>query len=247
MQGILGLNFSTGDYISFIDSDDYLDLDMLEYLVKNLEEKDGDIAICGTYIEYENGENTIKRNDKLEVLSSLDALIRLNSFASFNMSVWNKIYKREVINNIFFPINKKSEDFFVMYQYFDNAKRIVITPEPKYHYIQRENSISRGKKITHDYIEASYKQKEFFEKYYPDYLFVANTVCAFAYIATYNRYIKYKVKLSDYNKRVFKKEVKKYINDVRQNNYLSKKKKIQAIIFSKSLLLYKIIMMVVKI
>ncbi len=241
-----GIKIATGEIITYLDSDDYVDKDMYENMIKQLKEENGDIVICGTKIDFENGKTKIKVNKQKEILDKKEALIKLNSFSSFDMSVCNKIYKREIILGIEFPINKKSEDYFVMYQYFDKASKIVIIPEAKYHYYQRSNSISRGKNITFDYIEGSKTQKEFFDKNYPEISFVGNTAYAFSYIATYNRCLKNSIELSKDKKKLFKKEVKKYIKDIRKNQYISGKKKMQAIIFSNSLLLYKILIKLTK-
>lgn len=241
-----GIKEATGEIISFIDSDDFVDLDMYEYMLNEMQKENADIVICGTKIDFENGKTRIKRAEKRKILNSKDALIELNSFKSFDMAVWNKLYKKEIIDGIFFPVGKKSEDYFVMYQYFDRAKKIIILPEAKYHYIQRANSISRGKNFTHDYIEGSKQQKAFFDKKYPEISFVGNTAYAFSYIATYNRYLKNKLKISKEFKKEFKKELKKYIYDIKINPYISKTKKIQAIIFARNMFLYKLIMRVIK-
>lgn len=241
-----GIKEATGEIISFIDSDDFIDLDMYEYMLNEMQKENADIVICGTKIDFEKGKTNIKRAEERKILKSKDALIELNSFKSFDMAVWNKLYKKEIIEGIFFPVGKKSEDYFVMYQYFDRAKNILILPEAKYHYIQRANSISRGKNITHDYIEGSKQQKAFFDKKYPEISFVGNTAYAFSYIAIYNRYIKNKLKISKNLKKKFKAEVKKYIKDIKRNPYISNTKKFQAQIFSKSILLYCCIIKLLK-
>lgn len=236
-----GLEIATGEYIGFIDSDDYIEEDMYEYLYSLLQENNADISICGKYLVYEDGEIKSKYNvnDGIKVFNTEEALIQLNSFSSFNMSVWDRLYKAEIVKDIKFPFGKKSEDYFVMYQYFSKAQKVVVSELPKYYYFQRANSISRGKAITHDYIEGAKRQKEFFDKNYPKISFVGNTAYAFSYIATYNRYIKNEVKLSKENKKIFKKEVKKNRKDIIKNKYISKNKKLQAILFTISLKLYK--------
>lgn len=241
-----GLKVATGDYIYYIDSDDYIDNDMLEIMKKNLEKYNADISICGIYKECENGNYTLKRNNVIEIMNSKEALIKLNSFSSFDMAVWNKLYKKYIVDGIEFPFGKKSEDYFVMYQYFDRASNIVVIPESKYHYIQRENSISRGKNITHDYIEGSLRQKEFITAKYPDISYVGNTAYAFSYIATYNRYIKNNVKLSNENIKLFRSEVRNYLKDILKNNYIASTKKLQAIVFSINLNLYSLLIKVIK-
>ena len=236
-----GLQIATGQYIGFIDSDDYIDEDMYEYLLKGLELSKADIAICGTKIDFEDGNTIVKSNNKKEILNAKEAIIKLNSFSSFDMAVWNKLYKKEIIQGIEFPVGKKSEDYYVMYQYFHRANKVVVLEEAKYHYFQRNNSISRGKQVSEDYIEGSRQQKEFIQTTYPDIAFVGNTAYAFAYMATYNRYIKNQLKMDKQKKKEYKQKVKKYCKDIQNNPYIAKKKKIQAMVFSKSITLYTIL------
>ena len=240
-----GLKVATGEIISYIDSDDYVDLDMYEKMTKAMEEKNADIVVCGTNIDYEDGHTKVKCEKEEKSFNREEALIELNSFKSFDMAVWNKLYKREVVDKIEFPVGKKSEDYFVMYQYFARAKKVVIINQAKYHYFQRSNSISRGKNVTHDYIEGSKSQKEFFEKNFPDLNYVGNTAYAFSYIATYNRYIKNELKMTNEMKKEFKKEVRKYLKDINGNSHISRSKKIQATLFSYSLFIYKIALKVI--
>ena len=240
-----GLKVATGVIISYIDSDDYVDLDMYEKMTKAMEEKNADIVVCGTNIDYEDGHTKVKCEKEEKSFNREEALIELNSFKSFDMAVWNKLYKREVVDKIEFPVGKKSEDYFVMYQYFARAKKVVIINQAKYHYFQRSNSISRGKNVTHDYIEGSKSQKEFFKKNFPDLNYVGNTAYAFSYIATYNRYIKNELKMTNEMKKEFKKEVRKYLKDINGNSHISRSKKIQATLFSYSLFIYKIALKVI--
>jgi glycosyltransferase involved in cell wall biosynthesis len=240
-----GLKVATGEIISYIDSDDYVDLDMYEKMTKAMEEKNADIVVCGTNIDYEDGHTKVKCEKEEKSFNREEALIELNSFKSFDMAVWNKLYKREVVDKIEFPVGKKSEDYFVMYQYFARAKKVVIINQAKYHYFQRSNSISRGKNVTHDYIEGSKSQKEFFKKNFPDLNYVGNTAYAFSYIATYNRYIKNELKMTNEMKKEFKKEVRKYLKDINGNSHISRSKKIQATLFSYSLFIYKIALKVI--
>jgi hypothetical protein len=218
---------------------------MYEKMTKAMEEKNADIVVCGTNIDYEDGHTKVKCEKEEKSFNREEALIELNSFKSFDMAVWNKLYKREVVDKIEFPVGKKSEDYFVMYQYFARAKKVVIINQAKYHYFQRSNSISRGKNVTHDYIEGSKSQKEFFKKNFPDLNYVGNTAYAFSYIATYNRYIKNELKMTNEMKKEFKKEVRKYLKDINGNSHISRSKKIQATLFSYSLFIYKIALKVI--
>lgn len=211
-----------------------------------MKSNNADIGICGTIIEYENGTKKIRKNDKIEVLDAKEAMIRINSFSYFSIEVWNKLYKRKIVSEIKFPIGKKSEDYFVMYKYFENAQNIVLLPEAKYHYYQRKNSISRSVNINFDYIEGSEKQKKFIDTKYPDISFVGNTAYAFSYITIFNICIDQGVKLDKKNKLKFKKEVQKNLKDVIKNRYIKIQKKFQAIIFATSLNIYSFIIKKVK-
>lgn len=242
-----GLKKATGEIVSFIDSDDFIETNFYEYMLAEMKKTNSDIAICGTSIDYENGKKREKVNLTEEILDSKEAIIKLNSFSSFDMSVCNKIFKRDIVKNIEFPIGKKSEDYFVTYKYLDKAKKIVVLPKAMYHYYQRPNSISRGKvNISYDYIEGSLRQKEYIEKRYPDIQNVANTAYAFSYIAVYNRYIENDADLPREKKKKFKKEVKKYIKYIISNEYINNLKKIQAIVFSYNLFLYKLLIKILK-
>lgn len=241
-----GLKLVTGEIVTYLDSDDYVDTNMYEKMIKVMEDKGADIVICGTYIDYEDGSTKIKSEKNEKSFNTEEALIELNSFSSFDMSVCNKIYKKEIIKNIDFPVGKKSEDYFVMYQYFARAKKVVVINEAKYHYFQRSNSISRGKNVTRDYIEGSKSQKIFFEKNFPHLNYIGNTAYAFSHIATYNRYIKNGLKMTNAMKKEFKKEVRKHLKDITGNSHISISKKAQAILFSYSLFIYKTALVVTR-
>ena len=121
-----GLKLVTGEIVTYLDSDDYIDANMYEKMIKAMRDKEADIVVCGTYIDYEDGSTKIKSEKKEKILNTEEALIELNSFSSFDMSVCNKIFKKEIIKDIDFPVGKKSEDYFVMYQYFARAKKLLL-------------------------------------------------------------------------------------------------------------------------
>lgn len=235
-----GIEVAKGKYLSFIDSDDYIDSDMLEYLLTELKNNNADVSICGKYVNYENG-NEEKNNDSKEkvVMDKREALIKINSFCGFDMSTCDKLYKKYLFDDVRFPYGKKCEDFYTMYKIFDKCEeKIVYNADAKYHYFQRAGSISRNTVMDEAYIQASLSQIEFFEKKYPDILYAAKGMHAFANIATYNRYIKYNIPCPKENIRRFKKAVKSNLKNILKNKAISKAKKIQAIIFATSIKLY---------
>ena len=246
-----GLEVAKGEYICFIDSDDYIELDMIDKLYTAICNENAEIAICGMMIEYENGkkiDKTIKNNKKI-VMNKIDGLKMLNSFYLFDMATCDKMFKTNLFGqDIRYPIGKKSEDFYTTYKLFYKSNKSVYIPDALYHYYQRENSISRNKSnINRSYIEGSINQLEFFKNNLPNLTYIAESAYAFANIAYYNKFLDYKIKMSSLDKRKTKQEVKKYLNSIYNNEIISKQKKIQAMMFCKCLFMYNLIYNIKKI
>ena len=234
-----GLDIATGEYISFIDSDDYIDADLYESVIKEFDENI-DVVVFGRYIEYET-KTDISIPDKNCVMTGKDALIDLASFKGFDMAAWDKIYKRSIIGNLRFPFGKKNEDYYLTYKLLDNAKNVKFIQKPFYHYVQRQNSISRGKSICFDAVDGSIEEVDYIRKKYPELIDVALTNQFFAYVCIYNVAIRQKIKVTSEQKKIIKLNSLELLNSVLKNTYLGSSKKIQALLFTISLPLYKII------
>ena len=119
-----GIEKANGKYISFIDSDDYIELDMMEKLYNFCEENKLDIAVCDYYKinDITKQKSTIKIDDfEITTLNENKDLIY-----KINHSPWNKLYKKELLtkNKIYFPINLKYEDMAVVIPILKYAKKI---------------------------------------------------------------------------------------------------------------------------
>lgn len=141
----LGLEKTNGDFIAFVDSDDFILPNMLQTLHDVLEKYDCDIASC-SFIKFTDHilkiENSAK---KLKIFSSEDALRDLFLSGVFQETVWNKLYRRSVLENLNFPVGKYHEDIFFTYQAFLHAKKIAAVDFIGYGYFQRQDSISGAK------------------------------------------------------------------------------------------------------
>lgn len=163
-----GIDAAKGKYIGFIDSDDWVEIDMYSKLYSIASKENVDIAQCDfirTYSEdekiYNNTNEVIKLYTGIEMLEQLYK----NKYVK-NILIWNKIYKRELFDNIRFPKGKIHEDEFTTHKLFFISKRVVDINLPMVYYRQREGSITNSKfNIKRlEVIEAFKDRIEFFNK-----------------------------------------------------------------------------------
>ncbi len=162
-----GLDLATGEYISFIDSDDCINKNMLSYLMKILLKNSCDIAVCDFSIFYDKFPNDVmllNDSDDYKILSSKKALsLLLYGSESHGDYAWNKLYKKKLFDDIRYPVGKKMEDIGTTYKLYYKADRIVISNKKLYYYFQRNDSILGTKdfQIYSDNFELSYERYNF--------------------------------------------------------------------------------------
>lgn len=128
-----GIKISTGKYIGFVDSDDFLELDMYEKMLNTLNKNKADIVICD-YLQFSSTKKEIiKVGDKLSFNCTL--LNNPKLINGIDYAPWNKVYKKELFNGVQFPIKLKYEDMNTIIKVFDKAKKISKINEPLYNYL----------------------------------------------------------------------------------------------------------------
>lgn len=235
-----GINIAIGEYIGFVDSDDYIEPFMYERLIKSLQNNNCLLSVCAINYVFENGKSICKvkgENDK--VFNFSDAILEMNTYRLFDMGAWSKVYHKSLFNNLRFPVGKLSEDFYIMYKIFDRAQKISYVATPCYNYLQRQNSISRNTKINHDFEYAAKEQMEYLERKYPELTVLAHTSYASAALTVYDFYLKNHVKCSKEQLNHFKKIIRENYVYISKATYLSKAKKIQFALFMINPILYK--------
>lgn len=139
-----GLKIATGEFISFVDSDDLLSRDFYQRLIDIILKYDADIAECGFYKFEDEDEFVTKefhhRQDS-EVLYETEGALEGILLGTLSVVVWNKIYKKEVIFGLNFPVNRINEDEYWTYKVFGKAHKIVKTQDLLYFYRQQSSSI----------------------------------------------------------------------------------------------------------
>ena len=140
-----GLDIARGDYISFVDSDDYVANDMIEIAYNAITDKNADLCIFGIKWIYENGNNYDKvlpspiSNETLTKNKAFDKLCSSNYF--YYVTAVNKLYKKSIFSSLRFPVGRLHEDEFAVHYIFNACEKIVSVKKELYFYVQRENSI----------------------------------------------------------------------------------------------------------
>ncbi|MDE7245824.1 MAG: glycosyltransferase [Oscillospiraceae bacterium] len=117
------LDAAKGAYITFIDDDDWVEPDFLEFLLRLLEENSADVAICGA---------ADKAFDEKKVMTAEEALIELMWRKKYNMAFPTKLFRRELVNQLRFPEEGAYDDIALMYKLLAAAKQIAYHGLPKY-------------------------------------------------------------------------------------------------------------------
>ena len=117
------LDAARGEYLTFIDDDDWAEPDFLEFLLNLLEENQADVAICGA---------TGREFDEKKVMSAEEALIELMWRKKYNMAFPTKLFRRELMEHLRFPEDGAYDDIALMYRLLAEAKRVAYHGLPKY-------------------------------------------------------------------------------------------------------------------
>lgn len=165
-----GIEAAEGDFISFVDSDDYIEPKMLQTLYELQQKADADIVCCGICDRYESGDFLAVSDRKIINCSGEDALAYTLEGKYSAGSLCNKIIRRRILSGLRFLNGKIYEDAFFMPGLLFAAQTVVITTEPLYNYWHRSGSITTAsfEKKHMDIIEAYEMTLDFVKKNCPD-------------------------------------------------------------------------------
>ncbi len=160
-----GIDKASGNYLLFIDSDDYIEIDMIEKLYNNIKSNNADISICNFFITKKNKDRKNKSCKNFTVRDEKKYNYLYNSYSLQTILSWNKLYKKCLFKNIRYPEGLLHEDQYVIDEILNRAKIInYMTSEFLYHYVQREKSIMNTFNIKRfDVIKGLEKRIIFFE------------------------------------------------------------------------------------
>lgn len=143
-----GVKEAGGDYIGYVDGDDWTEPDMYEKMLEACLNVDAEIAIC-TYRQVGEGGEEIHPTGNIVELSGKEALeIYISGHAQYHIyhSVWSKLFKRNIITDIMFPEGRKSEDIMYTTWAMTKACKCVFLDTPYYNYmVDRNTSIMNNR------------------------------------------------------------------------------------------------------
>lgn len=141
-----GLAAATGEWIGWVDSDDWIEPDMYSYMLEKVREYGADIAVCSRSecCRDQNVARGWEREQMLDTEAALELLLKNDVMQSF---LWDKLWRRELFDGQFFPEGRTFEDIAIMHRLFMRARRVICLPEVKYHYLQHQGSIVDSKSL----------------------------------------------------------------------------------------------------
>jgi glycosyltransferase involved in cell wall biosynthesis len=212
------VKIAEGEYIIFVDSDDFFTSDYVQYLVELLLQNNADMAIAAYKICAANEKFCDTNMEKsVEVLNTEEALTALCYGRKFSAQPWGKIYKKELLIDYPYPKGKYYEDVDTTYKLIGDCTRIVFGDKLVYYWIQHKGSITHmsvNEKQLYG-VQATKNQLEYVKNRFPSAIPAAEFKCAAKLVDFSTKYV-----LNPSDKEIFKflkSEMKQYIKSVCKN------------------------------
>lgn len=168
------LAIATGDYIGFVDADDWIEPHMYETLYARLVAHNAQISVCGGQLEFPDGSISYfnphyPRDKALQLFDTLEALENVIGNQQLTNSLCDKLYHRSVLEGLRMSEGQIYEDMELVPQCLEKAQCVVYHPEPYYHYRQTGSSTIRGEFTPGRFAEADVALKiaRDYQKRYP--------------------------------------------------------------------------------
>lgn len=208
-----GMHTATGQYIAFVDSDDWIEKTYIESLYRAIQENGAEISACDVREVYCKADvptvcDTSARTTKSTPEEALGELLKGRTFRAV---AWNKLYRAELLKDEQFEVGRLHEDEFFSYRIFDKAASLTYTDLPLYNYRQREGSIMTTLTIKRlDSLEAylgrlNLLEKKYRELYRKDKITFCVTCLNFycdTYVSDYEDVAAVRQKIKEYRKKI---------------------------------------------
>lgn len=146
----LGLDNMKGEYVGFVDSDDWIEPDMYQRLYELIQEHNAQISACGTQKDYPDGRITYfnmgyPQEKDIRVYTKMEALSEVLDNVRITYSPCDKLYYKDVVSQLRMTEGKIYEDMEILPKWVEQAEMVVYDPRPLYHYNQEGDSTIRGR------------------------------------------------------------------------------------------------------
>ena len=133
-----GVAMAKGEYISFVDCDDWLETDMYERMVQTMHSQQAEIIICGYIEEYKSRQKKVHADGEMKVYEASEAL-KLVLRGKIGSYLWSMLFRREVVQELMPDLNPY-EDHATIFKWISHARRVVVLHQAFYHYRQLGSS-----------------------------------------------------------------------------------------------------------
>lgn len=165
-----GLDMATGEYILFVDSDDYINIEMIQRLYDALVKTGADMSVCNIRRIGVDGVTTFPYLEKIVRDEELDEALYWRKVYEPNaicyVVAWNKLYRKHIWEKNRYPVGKINEDEYVLHQILQNCRKITGISYVGYNYVSRKGSIMSDtkKKVNFDVLDAWMERIAYFEE-----------------------------------------------------------------------------------
>lgn len=140
----VGVKAATGEYVTFIDSDDSIDAEMIGYLYYLIQKYGTDMSLCSHTVVFEGEKKSVLGKGGEECLPAETCIRKMLYHQDVDTSAWAKLYKREIFSDIAYPVGKQFEDIGTTYKTFIKSKMVACGYRSLYNYYVRKSSIVRS-------------------------------------------------------------------------------------------------------
>ena len=133
-----GVAMAKGEYISFVDCDDWLETDMYESMLQTMQAQQAEIIICGYTEEYKERQKKVHADGEMVVYEATEA-VKLVLQGKIGSYLWSMLFRREVVQELMPDLNPY-EDHATIFKWISHAHRVVVLHQAFYHYRQLESS-----------------------------------------------------------------------------------------------------------
>jgi glycosyltransferase involved in cell wall biosynthesis len=176
-----GIKASNGDYLAFIDGDDYVTADYILHLYELMKEHSADISITNYCVQRSGAKEPERKKESFYVLlmNRREALEMLLYKKHFSTCAWGRLFRRSLFDGMEFPAGKTIEDFGLLYKIIDRAERLVYSSVVDYVYVQRATSTihTQGEARIKDFVAFAEEMKQYIARKYPDMTEAAVSRC----------------------------------------------------------------------